>query len=81
MVERWTDLSLGTPTTTYSTDSVLCTLLPIMPEEPPAFNLTDLDRQLLTQTDEEYIPHDWEDLKAIIGRQFQSIVSFHVSSP
>ncbi|PLN81827.1 hypothetical protein BDW42DRAFT_167901 [Aspergillus taichungensis] len=37
-----------------------------MPEEP-AFNLTDLDRQLLTQTDEEYVPHDWEDLKAIIA--------------
>ena len=38
------------------------------PEEPPAFNLTDVDRQVLAQTDDEFILHNWEDLKAIIGR-------------
>ena len=30
------------------------------------FNLTDLDREVLAQTDEEFEPHDWEDLKAIV---------------
>ncbi|QMW42418.1 hypothetical protein G4B11_005742 [Aspergillus flavus] len=37
-------------------------------EAPPAFNLTDIDRQVLAQTDEEFVLHDWEDLKAIIAR-------------
>lgn len=38
-------------------------------EEPlPAFNLTEVDRQVLAQTDEEFVYHDWEDLKAIIAR-------------
>lgn len=36
-----------------------------MPES--AFNLTALDRQLLAMTDEEFIAHDWEDLRDIIG--------------
>ena len=31
------------------------------------FNLTDLDRMILNQTDEEYVPHSWEELKGIIG--------------
>ncbi|KAI3020475.1 hypothetical protein CBS147482_2011 [Aspergillus niger] len=39
------------------------------PEEPPAFNLTEVDRQVLAQTDEEFVLHDWEDLKSIIGRE------------
>ncbi|KAJ5991517.1 hypothetical protein N7499_003934 [Penicillium canescens] len=34
----------------------------------PAFNLTDLDHQLLAMTDEEFVYHDWEDLKDIIAR-------------
>jgi hypothetical protein len=34
---------------------------------PPAFNLTDLDRQLLAMTDDEFVHHDWEDIKDIIG--------------
>ncbi|RAK97260.1 GIG1 family protein [Aspergillus ibericus CBS 121593] len=38
------------------------------PEEPPAFNLTEVDRQVLALTDDEFILHDWEDLKAIIAR-------------
>ncbi|RAL13834.1 GIG1 family protein [Aspergillus homomorphus CBS 101889] len=36
--------------------------------EPPAFNLTEVDRQVLAQTDEEFQLHDWEDLKSIIAR-------------
>lgn len=35
--------------------------------ELASWNLTDVDRMLLKQTDEEYIPHDWEELKGIIG--------------
>ena len=31
------------------------------------FNLTDLEREILDQTDEEYVPHSWEELKQIIG--------------
>ncbi|KAJ5773816.1 hypothetical protein N7457_008712 [Penicillium paradoxum] len=34
----------------------------------PAFNLTDLDRKLLSMSDEEFVYHDWEDLKSIIAR-------------
>ncbi|KAJ5172387.1 hypothetical protein N7492_004980 [Penicillium capsulatum] len=34
----------------------------------PAFHLTALDHQLLSMTDEEFIPHDWEDLRSIIAR-------------
>ncbi|KAF7719986.1 Uncharacterized protein PECH_008147 [Penicillium ucsense] len=36
--------------------------------QPPAFNLTPLDLQLLAMTDEEYIPHSWDDLRDIITR-------------
>ncbi|KAJ5943673.1 hypothetical protein N7516_003841 [Penicillium verrucosum] len=41
-----------------------------MREEPelPAFNLTELDHKLLAMTDEEFVYHDWEDLKSIIAR-------------
>ena len=34
---------------------------------PLPFNLTDLDRATLAQTDEEFIPHSWEELKDIVG--------------
>lgn len=42
---------------------------PFLPEEieSAGWNLTDVDRMLLKQTDEEYEPHDWEELKAIVG--------------
>ena len=36
--------------------------------DPLPFNLTDVDRATLAQTDEEFIPHSWEELKNIIGR-------------
>ncbi|KAJ5585573.1 uncharacterized protein N7459_005373 [Penicillium hispanicum] len=39
-----------------------------MPESAPAFNLTELDRQLLTMTDEEFVPHNWNELRDIIAR-------------
>lgn len=41
------------------------------PDDVPAFNLTEIDRQVLAQTDEEFVYHDWEDLKAIIGMSTQ----------
>ena len=31
------------------------------------FNLTEVDIATLAQTDEEFIPHSWEELKLIIG--------------
>jgi hypothetical protein len=36
-------------------------------EEAP-FPLTEVDKWVLSQTDEEFKCHDWEDLKTIIGR-------------
>ncbi|KAJ6188152.1 hypothetical protein N7519_003060 [Penicillium mononematosum] len=44
--------------------------MPEVPEVPqvPAFNLTELDHKLLAMTDEEFVYHDWEDLKSIIAR-------------
>ncbi|GAA5230629.1 hypothetical protein GCM10025794_33870 [Massilia kyonggiensis] len=35
--------------------------------EPPAFNLTDTDREVLAMTDDQFVPHDWDNLKDIIG--------------
>lgn len=35
-------------------------------EEPP-FPLTEVDKWVLSQTDEEYKYHDWEELRQIIG--------------
>lgn len=45
---------------------------PFRPEELESSNwkLTDVDRMLLKQTDEEYEPHDWEELKSIVGKPF-----------
>lgn len=37
--------------------------------EPTPFHLTALDHQLLAMTDEEYVPHDWADLRDIIGER------------
>lgn len=38
-----------------------------LPHELP-FPLTDTDRYVLSQTDEEYKYHDWAELKNIIGQ-------------
>lgn len=35
-------------------------------EEPP-FPLTDIDKWVLSQTDEEFKYHNWDELKQIIG--------------
>ncbi|KAF7171052.1 hypothetical protein CNMCM5623_003519 [Aspergillus felis] len=35
-------------------------------QEIPDWNLTEVDRMLLRQTDEEYEPHSWDELKWII---------------
>jgi hypothetical protein len=40
-------------------------------DAPLPFNLTDLDRQILAQTDEEFHPHSWDELKQIIGKLFR----------
>lgn len=56
-------------------------------EEPPTeqksipFNLTDIDRQVLSQTDEEFVFHDWEDLEGIIGKFILTHCSPHRISP
>lgn len=43
--------------------------MPIGSQDAPLpFNLTPLDRMVLSQTDEEYQAHTWEELKQIIGR-------------
>ncbi|KAJ5935110.1 hypothetical protein N7466_004657 [Penicillium verhagenii] len=34
---------------------------------PASFNLTPLDLQLLAMTDEEFVPHDWNNLQDIIA--------------
>ncbi|KAJ5662795.1 hypothetical protein N7462_011721 [Penicillium macrosclerotiorum] len=44
--------------------------------EPTPFNLTALDRQLLAMTDEEFVAHDWDDLKAIIGTSSPTRLQF-----
>ncbi|RSL40580.1 hypothetical protein CEP53_013282 [Fusarium sp. AF-6] len=43
------------------------------PEEPP-FPLTDVDKWILSQTDEEFKKHDWEDLKGIIEANNLSVL-------
>lgn len=35
--------------------------------EDAPFPLTDVDKWILSQTDEEFKLHDWDDLKTIIG--------------
>ena len=39
-----------------------------LPEEAP-FPLTEVDKWVLSQTDEEFHKHDWQDLKEIIGKR------------
>jgi hypothetical protein len=43
-------------------------IMPLEPQDvPPAFPLTETDRWVLSQTDEEYQAHTWEELKQIIS--------------
>jgi hypothetical protein len=37
-------------------------------QKPPPFHLTEVDRQVLAQTDDEFVYHDWEELSGIIGK-------------
>jgi hypothetical protein len=37
-------------------------------QKPPPFHLTEVDRQILAQTDDEFVYHDWEELSGIIGK-------------
>lgn len=37
-------------------------------DAPLPFNLTELDRQILAQTDEQFKAHTWNELKQIIGK-------------
>lgn len=46
------------------------------PEEAP-FPLTEVDRWVLSQTDEEFHKHDWEELKEIISKQLYLKSSQH----
>jgi hypothetical protein len=39
-------------------------------EEEPPFPLTDVDKWVLSQTDEEFHLHNWDELRDIIGRGF-----------
>ncbi|KAH9884475.1 hypothetical protein F4778DRAFT_774652 [Xylariomycetidae sp. FL2044] len=43
------------------------------PEDPP-FPLTDVDKWVLSLTDDEFHYHDWEDMKKIIGANNLSIL-------
>ncbi|KAJ2987221.1 hypothetical protein NUW58_g4622 [Xylaria curta] len=45
----------------------------IPPEESP-FPLTEVDRWVLSQTDDEFHYHDWDDLKKIIGENNLSVL-------
>ncbi|KAJ5108122.1 hypothetical protein N7456_004797 [Penicillium angulare] len=41
----------------------------------PAYNLTPLDRELLNMKDEDFVPHDWQDLQDIIGKSMYPLSS------
>jgi hypothetical protein len=45
-------------------------------EEEPPFPLTDVDKWVLSQTDEEFHLHNWDELREIIGRQ----ISYQISA-
>ncbi len=47
----------------------------------PAFNLTEVDKWILEQTDDTFKKHDWEDLRKIIGEHSWRGASWHCSSP
>lgn len=45
--------------------------------EPPPFVLTDMDREVLSQTDDEFAFHDWDNLKDIIGTEKKKKKELH----
>lgn len=36
-------------------------------DQSAPFHLTDVDRAILAQSDDEFVPHSWEELKEIVG--------------
>ena len=36
-------------------------------DQTAPFYLTEVDRAILAQTDDEFVPHSWEELKEIVG--------------
>lgn len=48
-------------------------------EEPP-FPLTDVDKWILSLTDEEFKYHDWEDMRIIISKFCIDVPHLSVSS-
>jgi hypothetical protein len=49
----------------FAANTVRMTEGPLIEEAP--FPLTDVDRWILSQTDEEFKKHDWDELRIIIG--------------
>lgn len=50
-------------------------------EKEPPFPLTEVDKWVLSQTDEEFHLHDWEELREIIGEDISSLLlTFPVGS-
>lgn len=50
-----------------------------IPPELSSFPLTDVDRWVLSQTDEEFVSHDWEELKTIVGKKdYDSILMYRL---
>ncbi|KAI0887463.1 uncharacterized protein GGS22DRAFT_109715 [Annulohypoxylon maeteangense] len=49
------------------------TTIKVTPDDAP-FPLTDVDRWVLSLTDEEYHYHDWEEMKQIIGENNLSVL-------
>lgn len=47
-------------------------------EAEAPFPLTEVDKWVLSQTDEEFKYHDWDELRVIIGAQ--SHLAYHSSS-
>lgn len=45
---------------------------------PPAFQLTDRDKAILAQTDDDYHFQTWDDVKTIIGTTSQPIKSLEL---
>lgn len=44
------------------------------------FYLTELDRQLLAMSDEEFVAHDWDNLRDIIGESESPLTPLLLSS-
>ncbi|KAF7559976.1 hypothetical protein G7046_g4178 [Stylonectria norvegica] len=61
------------PTPTLSINRPFATMGEVPPEDSP-FPLTDVDRWVLSQTDEEFHKHDWAELKEIVETNNLSVL-------